>query len=296
MASTLEAEVSIPSRARAAVLALRGWERVTLLFFAYLAALATVRQLGFVPPGVLALQALFFGVAATTRPTRLGAAGRVVGDFLPMGAIVTGYWNIGWFATTPMAAWQAAWVSWDRVLLDGWGLRAAIESSGLLLPTLLEVTYLLLYAIPVAAVCVLYLAGWRERVPHFLFLLLLGTFAAYALLPLFPVYGPRIAYAGLDLPHINGWGRGMNGWVLDHFDIPTSVFPSGHVAVAFSTFAGMYRAVPKRPLIWGSFLGIAVVVFIATIYCRYHYTVDGLASITIVAMVWQAARRGGWDA
>jgi membrane-associated phospholipid phosphatase len=176
-------------------------------------------------------------------------------------------------------------------LILGGGLRAAVESAGFLLPSMLELGYLLLYAAPPVCLCILYWVGGRDRIQAFLFTLLLGTFAAYSLLPLFPVHGPHVAYPALDLPNFHGFARFLNVWVLDHLDMPTSVFPSGHVAVAFSAAFGMYRAVRTRPAIWGSAFAYATLVFIATVYCRYHYAVDGLASIGIVATVCTAA---GW--
>ena len=76
-------------------------------------------------------------------------------------------------------------------------------------------------------------------------------------------------------------------------DIGTSVFPSGHVAVAFSSAFGMLRAVRSRPGIWVPVFVVATLVYAATIYCRYHYAVDGLASIGIAALAWKVSGRGG---
>jgi membrane-associated phospholipid phosphatase len=218
---------------------------------------------------------------------------RVVRDWLSIGLILAAYWSLGWFATSPWTGWQEQWLGWDRVVLDQWGMRAAVESAGRLIPSVLEIVYLLLYALPVLCVCGVYRVGGRERVNAFLFTLLLGTLAAYAVLPLVPVHGPHVAYPALDLPNVAGVGRGLNVWVLDHMDIPTSVFPSGHVAVAFSAAFGMLRAVRQRPAYWGAAFAVAVLVYVATIYCRYHYAVDGLASIAIAAAAWAVSALEG---
>ena len=108
-----------------------------------------------------------------------------------------------------------------------------------------------------------------------------------------PVHGPHAAYPLLDLPNISGAGRTVNVWVLDHMDIPTSVFPSGHVAVAFSCAFGMFRAARRHQAIWAGVFAAATVVYAATIYCRYHYAVDGLASIFLVGCLFMFSRRGG---
>lgn len=264
-----------------------------MLFFLYLSALAWVRHLGPRPRLILfALPVAICGLAAL-ESARSTAWSRVLRDWLSMGLILAGYWSIGWFAAPPLTAWQERWLDWDRAVLDAWGLRAAIESAGWLLPSVLETVYLLLYAVPPACVCSLYWLGGRNRVHTFLYTLLLGTFSAYALLPLFPVHGPHVVYPGLDLPNIIGFARPVNVWLLDHADIPTGVFPSGHVAVAFSAAFGMWRAARSRPALWGTVFAIATLVYIATIYCRYHFMADGLASIGIAAAAWAVSRRGG---
>ena len=54
------------------------------------------------------------------------------------------------------------------------------------------------------------------------------------------------------------------------------MFPSGHVAVAFSSAFGMLRALPE--VRWAG-IGLTVyasLVFLATIYGRYHYAGDGV--------------------
>ena len=293
MPTTLAAESTISARALALLPRLRAGERVAVLFFLYLSGLSWVRGLGATPRLLLPAAALLIWTLAAAESANTKGPTRVVRDWLSQGLILAGYWSIGWFASPPLTAWQTSWLEWDRLILDTWGLRAAVESAGLLIPSLLETAYLLLYAAPPVFLCILYWNSKRKHVPAFLFTLLLGTFSAYALLPLFPVHGPHVAYPTLDLPNINGLGRGVNVWVLDHLDMPTSVFPSGHVAVGFATAFGMFHAVRSRPAIWGSAFAFATLVFIATIYCRYHYAFDGLASIGIVAVVCTVAGRRG---
>ena len=244
------------------------------------------------PRMVLAVIPVAICLLGAAEGARSAPWSRVMRDWLTMGLILAAYWSVGWFVAPPHADWQERWLLWDRVLLDKWALRAAVESAGLLVPSLLETAYLLLYAGPPVCICLLYSLGGRGRLHTFLFTLLAGTLAAYALLPLFPVHGPHIVYPALDLPSVQGFGRGINLWVLDHMDIPTSVFPSGHVAVAFSAAFGMYEAAKERPLFWGGMFLFATLVYAATIYCRYHYAVDGLASILLVSLVSFAVRRG----
>ena len=138
---------------------------------------------------------------------------------------------------------------------------------------------------------ILYACGERPQAPRFLFLVFAGTFTAYAFLPYVPVISPRIAFPGADLPHYTGMARGVNTWLLDHLDISTGVLPSGHVAVAFSSALAMVTVLRRRPWVGRCAVGAAGLVFLATIYGRYHYSVDGLISIALVSVISRFASR-----
>jgi len=235
------------------------------------------------PPLVLAFWAI---EKAYSRPWT-----RVAREFLALGLIVPGYWSLGLLSTARFSPWQPIWVGWDRWLLYDFGMRAGVEQFGAAIPFVLELAYLLLYAFPPAALLTLNLVDRRDRIGRYLFILFLGTFMAYLLLPVWPVSSPRLAYPGADLPGFAGFPRSVNVWVLDNLDILTSVFPSGHVAVAMSNAFGLVVAVPNRKRIWGTAFVMAGLVYAATIYGRYHYAMDGFASIVIATAAW---RVGAW--
>lgn len=293
MSTSPTAASTISARALALLPCLRAGERVAVLIFFYLSALSWVRDLGMAPRLPLPAVGLSIWVLPAAESASSGWLSRVVRDWLSLGLILAGYWSIGWFAAPPMAAWQAVWLGWDRLILDAWGLRAAIESAEFLFPSVLASAYALLYAASPLCLCVLYWIGGRERAHRFLSTLLLGTFAAFSFLPLFPIHGPHVVYPALDLPHGNGFGRSLNVWVPEHLHIPTSVFRSGRVAVGFSRAFGIHRALRSRPAIWGAAFAVASLVFAATAYCRYHYDVDGLAGIGLVTLTGTIAGRRG---
>ena len=265
-----------------------------MAYFAYLAILGAVRS---APPGrifvLVLLPVIIWCLCRTRMPARALRAQAVHGWCL-LALILPGYWMLDWFATPPLAALQAGWLEFDRTLLETAGLRHVIESTGSLLPCILEFVYLLLYAIPAAALVSIYATGNRNRGDRFLRVLLPGTFAAYSLLPHVPVQSPRYAFPDGNLPRYDGVARRVNTWLLDRLDITTGVFPSGHVAVAFSSAFGLLSAVPERGRTIGAAFALAVVVYIATVYGRYHYAVDGLASFLIVSTVWTAGRAFRW--
>ena len=269
----------------------RGCEIIILAYFTYLPCLGLIWRLSVGRLLCLALIPPLLGWIwqAQSRSTRRPV--QVARDWWPLTLVLIGYWAVGWFAAPPHAALQTGFLRWDRLLLYDAHLQAGIESAGPVFPALLETVYLCLYAIPPLCVGILYACGRRSQVPRFLLFLFAGTFSAYALLPFLPVISPRIAFPGADLPHYRATTWNVANWLLDCLDISTSVLPSGHVAVAFSSAFGLVSALPSRPIFGRCALGFAALVYVATIYCRYHYAVDGLISMVIVcAVCWLASR------
>lgn len=265
--------------------ALRACEKVALAYFTYLPCLGLIRRLrtgqvlllGSIP---LALWAV---CQAQSRSTSRTVA--ILRDWWPLSWILVGYWAMGWLASPPLGTLQIELAGLDRLLLNNTNLQGLIEAPGPLFPVMLETVYLLLYAIPPICLGILYSCRERSQAPRFLLIVFAGTFTAYALLPYVPVISPRVAFPSADLPHYGGMARTVNTWLLDHLDISTGVLPSGHVAVAFSSALAMADVLRARPWFGRCALGGAGLVFVATVYGRYHYSVDGLISIALVSVI-----------
>jgi membrane-associated phospholipid phosphatase len=270
---------------------LRSCEKVALAYFIYLPCLGLIRQLSIGPVLLLATVPLALWAIWHAESRSAWRPVEIIRDWWPLGLILAGYWSMGWFAAPPRQVLQIELVRIDRVLLYRLHLQALIEAAGALGPAILETVYLLLYAIPPVCLGILYACGAHSRAPRFLLLLFAGTFATYALLAYVPVISPRLAFPGADLPHYSGISRRFTIWLLDRLDISTSVLPSGHVAVALSSALGMFAALPHRPIFGWCASGLAALVYVATIYCRYHYAVDGLISIVVVCAVCRIVSR-----
>ena len=261
------------------------YERIVLAFSCYAAGLAVTRGIGV--PQRAALVVLPFVLMAAWRVESMASRdwSRILRQWLSLGLILVAYWSIGCFASDKLVDVQAVLIGWDRAVLAV--MRPAVESLGGVIPFVLEFVYLLLYAIPPICLAALYYYRASSRAPRLLKVLFLGTLTAYGMLPFFPVSSPYFAFPSADMPNFSSAVRELNTWLLARLDIDTSVFPSGHVAVAFSTAFGMRAAVPERRGVWLAAFGAAAVVYVATIYGRYHYAVDGLASIGIA---WAASK------
>ncbi len=266
---------------------LRTAERGALAFFVYVAVLGLLNPVSWPQEISLALSPilLYATWAIESRTSRPWS--RVGRDWAALPLILMAYWSLEWFRPAPHYVWQSEWVALDRKLLGPLGLRSLIEIAGPVFPFLLETLYLLLYTLPILALGLLYALDSRSRVDRYLAILFAGTFVAYALLPHFSVRSPRLTFPGTDLPAFGSIPRSINTWLLDHFDISTSAFPSGHVAVAFSSAFGLFTVFRNRRAIWLTAFIVASLIYVATIYARYHYAVDGLASICISFIAWR---------
>jgi membrane-associated phospholipid phosphatase len=78
--------------------------------------------------------------------------------------------------------------------------------------------------------------------------------------------------------------------MLGGYGIHTSVFPSAHVAGAFSAAFGMRRALPEHLWVWRFLLVMAVLIATATVYGRYHYLADAGAGLAMACVAGLVAR------
>lgn len=220
-----------------------------------------------------------------------------VRDFYPLPLILLAYREMGWMALPHTTrVFENYWVQWDRVLLDAWGLRRALESLGPVIPNVLEFSYLLVYGIPVYVVAVLYHHRRRERLDDAYSILLFGTLTTYALYPFFPSEPPRAVFPTADLPMMSAL-RQLNLWVVGGYGIHTSVFPSGHSAAAFAAAFAVMKLLPERKWPGRNLLILATLIAVATVYGRYHYAADTLAGLGMallalgVSAAWQRQQR-----
>ncbi len=206
----------------------------------------------------------------------------IMRDWYPVPLMLLCYREMGWFAPAEHTyALEQSWELWDKTLLNNLGLRAAIESLGPVVPSILEVAYLLVYTIPSIGLAMLYVYHRRDRADRFVYQFLLGILIAYTLFPCFPSEPPRTVFPGEDLPSYLTVFRRMNLWLLGGYGIHTSVFPSAHVSGAFSGAFGMIRLLPEHPWVGRFLLVLAILIATATVYGRYHYGADALAGFVV---------------
>jgi membrane-associated phospholipid phosphatase len=280
--------------------AVRAPEWVLVVFLIYSPAAAVLLP---APPGVV-LRVAIWNIATILAGGLLIHLDRgkqspvfsVVRDWLPLAVLLLAYREMGWFAAPRFGhALETNWVVWDRLLLRG-GLKAAIEAFGPVMPSILEIAYSLVYTLGPFCLSVLYVYRRRDRVDRLLFILTIGVLLCYAQFPFWPSEPPRVVFPGQDLPLYDTIFRRSNLWLLGNCGIHTSVFPSAHVAAAFSAAFGMWRVLPEHKWVGRFLFALAWLIAIATLYGRYHYAADAVAGVSMAfcalafSMAWDACR------
>lgn len=276
-----------------------------IVYFAYVALIAPAFPLqprvALLPLALALLVAALFVVLAYAEAHGHREFFSITRDWIPVALTLVAYREMDWFS--PVARdyhLELEWVKWDRLLLDGAGLRRAIEWLGSAGPLYLEFCYLLVYAVAPFVVAVLYFEHHRERVNSVVFFYLLGTLLSYALFPYFPSDPPRVIFAGADMPHVMTPFRRLNLWLVSGYGIHSSVFPSAHVSSAFSAAWAWLAYLPARKRFGYLMLVYAVSVAVATVYGRYHYAADVAAGLgvslipgSMILLARLLRRRGG---
>lgn len=257
-------------------------EWICLAYFAYTPLVAVLRPL----PLAVRIEVWLAGAAvlaslwllALPAVSRCPAAA-VLRDWLPLALILLAYRQMGWMALPhENRNFENYWITLDRLLLHQWGLKRAIEAPGPLLPNLLELSYLLVYVMPVATAAVFHALGQRAKLDAAYRIILSATLATYALYPFFPSEPPRAVFPDADLPLMSAL-RAFNLRILGAYGIHMSVFPSGHAAAAFSCAFAVFRLLPSHRLAGCAFLVLATLIAVATVYGRYHFAIDTLAGL-----------------
>jgi membrane-associated phospholipid phosphatase len=183
----------------------------------------------------------------------------------------------------------------DRWLADldfrFWGANPTVWLERVHSPLTTEF-FQLVYTLFVPAVLLVAFVLWRRRLTgefqYYAFLIALGFLASYVGYLVVPARGPRFLLKNLQHFPLQGlWlFQGMQN-TLDrlesaHYDC----FPSGHTELTILAWWGS-RMVSK-PYFWVYFAYTPCIIF-ATVYLRYHYTVDLLAGAVTAAILIVAA-------
>jgi membrane-associated phospholipid phosphatase len=183
----------------------------------------------------------------------------------------------------------------DRWLADldyaFWGANPTVWLERIQSRSLTEVLQIL-YSLFVPAVLVIAFVLWhRRRYAEFrvyAFLIALGFLASYLGYFLVPARGPRFLLAHLQHTRLEGlWlfyglQSGLDRLESAHYDC----FPSGHTELTILAWWSS-RVFSRR--IFAAYFVYTLGIIFATVYLRYHYTIDLLAGMVLAAILIAAA-------
>jgi membrane-associated phospholipid phosphatase len=221
----------------------------------------------------------------------------VVRDWLPCILILVAYREAGLlFVPDPSHRLDYVFIRWDEMILRNTWVTSVLAAGFPWLQRYLEFAYFLCYPVVPLGVATLYLTRQAGRagtddaatpVPahrydspleHYWTTVLIAALTCYVLFPLFPLTPPRELFHDLPGPQGASGLRGLNHWLLSHYAVGASLFPSGHVAAATAAGLAIRRYAPRAGLV---FLFVAASIALATIYGRYHYAADALAGAVV---------------
>ena len=166
-----------------------------------------------------------------------------------------------------------------------WGVHPTVWLERIQTPGLteyLQIVYTLFVPAVLLVAVVLWKKGRYREFQYYAFLIALGYLVSYVGYLLVPARGPRFLLRHLQhIPLQGTWlFQGMQ-YTLDrlesaHYDC----FPSGHTELTMLAW-WCSRMISKR-LFWVYFAYTLSIIF-ATVYLRYHYTVDVLAGAIVAA-------------
>ena len=148
--------------------------------------------------------------------------------------------------------------------------------------SLLELAYLLVYAVVPAGAAALLLSGHADAVPRFWAIVLLAEFVSYGMLPWLQTRPPRVLDVHGSAPEPTFIKR-FNLAVLNRGSIQVNTIPSGHAAGAAAVALAVCGPMPGTGLL---FLVVAASIVAASVLGRYHYLVDSALGVIVAVGAW----------
>lgn len=205
-------------------------------------------------------------------------------DWLTAALMLVPYWQTGQFFLGPNEIIQSKLTTLDHRWFPR--IAAASGTSRTRMGLSLEIAYLFCYPLVPLGLATLYVAGLRNDVNIFWFIVLVSTYICYAITPFVPALPPRSIGKAQTASAPSNRGRILNRWVLEHGSIHAISFPSAHVASALSVALVLLWFVPLAGL---AFLIVSIWIAVAAVAGRYHYALDVLLGAATALIVFIAS-------
>lgn len=257
-------------------------EWFNILFFALIALLACIRPLPRLRRTKACVMGAFgIGICFLMILSPLFFSRQIsfhMRHWLPMALILLAYHQSGQLFNAPWTKFQSFLMDLDRRLLGRFYRGAEVVRLNSFLSQYFEISYIACYLLVPAALGVLILMGFPDRIDEFWIIVLTSTYTCYALIPFFPAFPPRLLNAGgMTLEHPDS-SRAVNLWILRYWSIQANTFPSAHVSACT---AASLVLIKYDMLIGACFLWISLSIAVAVVVRRYHYLADAVLGVLV---------------
>jgi membrane-associated phospholipid phosphatase len=186
-------------------------------------------------------------------------------------------------------------VNFDQPLSDldqrVWGLQPGVWLASIQTPVLTEFLQWI-YTLFVPAVLLVAVVLWGKKryrdFHYYAFLISLGYLASYLGYVIWPARGPRFLLKDFDgLPLHGLWlFEGMQQTLDKLESVAYDAFPSGHTEL---TILAWWSTLKLSKGWFGAYFAYTSGIIFATVYLRYHYTVDVFAGALVAVVLIAAA-------
>jgi len=205
-------------------------------------------------------------------------ASLILRDWLPAGLILVAYHQSGSLFIKPWPRFQSWLMEWDRRLLGRFYRGPEVIQVPAFWRIYLEILYMSCYPLVPAALGILFLLDFQDRVGEFWTLVLSSTYACYALVPFLPALPPRLLQPERETGGNSGKSRIINEWLLRYGSIQANTFPSAHVASCTAASLILFR---YNTWLGALFLLFSLSIAAAVVIRRYHYMADAILGFAL---------------
>lgn len=151
-----------------------------------------------------------------------------------------------------------------------------------LITEILQLVYTTFYFIPI--ILAVLLAKREAELDFYMFNMIFCFYLSYVCYFIFPAIGPRFTLDHLQSFPLQGiWIMQDIQIVLNKLEnIQRDAFPSGHTAITVLTLIYAFKYHKRYFKI---LLPVTILMVISTVYLRYHYVIDVIAGLLLVAFV-----------
>jgi membrane-associated phospholipid phosphatase len=262
------------------------WTDVALLYAGYLTVVAWMRP-RFATARVPALAVTFTCAVVWAAWSRLPdepASGLLfVRIVVPSLALLVTYRISGAFFITPNVPVEHRLLAVDAAALDRTGLLDAYRAAPVVVHELVELFYLLVYAVVPLGATVLALGGRADSLEGYWAVVFAAEVTCYAVLPWVQTRPPRAIERDADAAANGPLLRRLNLAVLRVGSIQVNTFPSAHAAGSVAIALTVASAIPSAGVV---FLALALGITISTVLGRYHYLADSVLGVAVGMVAW----------